>query len=381
MSRLPLIPSAPSAKWRIFRTRWVPVIVFVAGACGSLVLWRSVGTSSTLPGVGEGVRSIVASPQPALLQQLFVEPYQLVNQGDPIATIVAADPRIQFDLLRSELDLARMRVQPSIAEENAMNFERIRVELLRTKSELAIAKVKLELARKDVARNTPLYKEKLVAEDIYELSLNIRDAYQVEVEEKAKAISEIEGRLESLSGLGDPLSGAANEQIVQLESKLRGVSDAAATNFAPIILTAPVTGMIGAIQRHAGEYVIAGEPLVIINSLWSDRVVGYLRQPYMVDPEVGMPVLVTTRTRERKRFHAQITQVGAHVESITNSLAYLRPGFLTDAGLPIVVALPANIQIRPGEVVDLLIRSRHIETVPDANPLPEARSEPKKTHL
>lgn len=377
MSQLPLIPTPPTRKWHNFRVAWVPVIVFVIGTGTSIVLWQNVGTNWTISGVGEGVRSLISSPQPALVHQILVEPYQLVDRGDPIAIIVPADARAQLDLLQSELDLARLRFQPSIAEENAMNFERIRVDVLKTKSELAIARVKLELAEKDVARNAPLHKEKLVSEDIYELSLNIRDVYQVEVAEKAKAIAEIEGRLEGLRDLGDPLSGQRSEPLTALLTKLQRAHVDAATNLAPITLRAPVTGMIGTILRQPGEYLVAGEPLVFINSLWSDRVVGYLRQPYTVDPKVGMAVLLTTRTYQRQRFQAQITQVGAQIESITNTLAYLRTGFLTDAGLPIVVTLPANIRIRPGEVVDMLIRSKKSGNGSGVNPMPEARSEPK----
>jgi multidrug efflux pump subunit AcrA (membrane-fusion protein) len=158
------------------------VLVFFIAGGAVLILWQNIAMSPTLSGVGEGLRSLISSPQPAVLQSILVEPYQVVNKGDAIAIIVPADPRIQFDLFRSELDIARIRSQPSIAEGNAMNFERIRVELLRTKSELAIAREKLVLAERDLQRNTPLFHEKLVSEDIYDLSLKTRDMHKVEVD-------------------------------------------------------------------------------------------------------------------------------------------------------------------------------------------------------
>ena len=367
MNELPVIPTPPSVRWADARVRWVPVLVFFIVGGAVLMLWQTIAMSPTLSGVGEGLRSLISSPQPAVLQRILVEPYQVVNKGDPIAVISPADPRIQFDLFRSELEIARIRLQPSIAEGNAMNYERVRVELLRTKSELAVAKEKLALAERDLQRNTPLFHEKLVSEAIYDLSLKTRDMHKVEVEEKTKAVMEIEKWLEDLSGLGDPLSARASEAQSSLLAELQRAYVSAATNLAPITLVAPITGMVGQIQRQPGEYVVAGEPLIIINSLWSDRVVGYLRQPYRIDPEVGMPVLVTTRTHQHEKFWTQIAQVGTHIEIITNSLAYLKMGAVVDEGLPIVVDLPPNAKIRSGEIVDLLIRPKPGSTDPAVN--------------
>lgn len=289
---------------------------------------------------------------------MLVVPYQMVNQGDPVAVIQPTDTRARLDLLRSAFELARFRSQPSIAEENALNFERIRVELLRAKSDLAVAKVKLELAEKDLARNTPLYQEKLVSEDVYQLSLSTRDMYLAEIKETTRAVTEIESRLENLRRVGDPLSDEGEDDTGELIGELQRAHDEAASDLTPTTLVAPITGMVGVLYRQQGENIVAGEPLISINSPWSERVVGYLRQPYPVDPQTGMKVLVTTRTHQRKKFWSEIVQVGFHLESITNSLAYLRPGLLMDSGLPIVVALPAEAKVRPGEIVDLLVHNQ-----------------------
>lgn len=352
---LPTIPTPPRVIWREFRLRVVPVILF-AGLVGAIaLLWSHVNTAQTLSGVGEGVRSLVTSPQPGLLQELKVRPYQLVNQGDPIAVIRPVDPRMPLDLLKMELDVARMRFQPSVAEQNAMNYEQVRSDLLRTKSELAIAKVNLERALNEVQRNTPLYHEKLVSEDIYDLSLKTRDAFQAEVTEKTKAVQSMEQRLHELQALGDPQLAGPDERVEKLLSRLDVAQASVASNWGPITLVAPVSGMVSVISRQPGEYVLDGEPLVAVHSLWSERVVGYLRQPYPIDPEVGMPVRVTTRNQKRLQFWTSISQVGAQIEVITNALAFVRQGALVDVGLPIVMELPAESHVRPGEVVDLWI--------------------------
>jgi len=86
-----------------------------------------------------------------------------------------------------------------------------------------------------------------------------------------------------------------------------------------------------------------------------------VRQPYYMDPMVGMSVHVTTRERKAKKFWSEITQIGAQVETITNTLAFVRTGYLMDVGLPLVIDIPKGMQIRPGETVDIVFRSKPLE--------------------
>src|SRR5688572_17211337 len=276
MSELPNIPTPASMYWREFRIRFLPVIVFGLVAASCVVLWKYAGVGGGLPAMAEGVRSTVSSPQLGLLQQVKVQPYQMVEAGQPIAVIIPQDPRAQMDILAAELQLARMKFQPTLAQDNAMNFERIRVELLRTKAEVAIAKVNLQRAENEVRRSEPLMKEKLVSEDIYDLAVQTRDAFKVEVEEKGKAVAEIEKRLNELSGLGVPQAIAANDPMSTMLTRLEGLLASSGTNLAPITLVAPISGMVSLVYRQAGENVVEGEPLVAINSVWSDRIVGYM---------------------------------------------------------------------------------------------------------
>ena len=280
----------------------------------------------------------------------------MVQAGDPVAVLRPVDPRVPLDLLQAELQLATMRYQPRLSEQNAMNYERVRADLLRTKAELAIAKVNRERADNEVRRNLPLYQEKLVSEDVYDLSAKARDAYQAEIDEKTKAVAEMESRMEQLRSLGDPQSAPVNEPLATLLTRLEATQANAASNFGPVTLLAPIDGMVSIIYRQSGEYVIEGEPLITIHSPWSERVVGYLRQPYPVEPHIGMRVQIKTRETRPKRFWSKIVQVGAQVVVITNALAFVKQGALVDVGLPIVVDVPPDVQVRPGEIVDLTIR-------------------------
>jgi multidrug resistance efflux pump len=350
------IPMPFWVRWREFRSSVLPVFVFLILVMICLWLWSDAAVANGVPGIADGVRSVVSSPRPAVVQRLFVEPYQIVNAGDPIAVVLPIDPRAELGLLRTEMDLARIGLQPSLAEENTLNFERIRVDLLRTKSELAIARVNLARTENQANRDEKLFNDNLLSEDLYDLSTKTRDAFRAEVVEKSNAVAQIEKRLEELQAFSVPQS-ATNVATAAALERLNGLRLQVATNWFPITLRASISGMVSSISHQPGENTLEGEPIVSIQALNSDRVVGYLRQPYPFEPRVGMEVLITTRERKPRRFTGAVTHIGAQLEIITNSLAFMRVGALVDSGLPIAIALPPDTNVRPGEVLDLSFRS------------------------
>jgi hypothetical protein len=83
-----------------------------------------------------------------------------------------------------------------------------------------------------------------------------------------------------------------------------------------------------------------------------------LHSPILDEPKVGMEVQIRTRGLRREVGLARIVEVGAQLESVP--LALLSPMRLAGAelGLPIDVSLPANLRIRPGELVDITLLSK-----------------------
>lgn len=355
MQKLNPIPTAPSVIWRKIRLNLIPVVVF-GGVVATIVnQWHKLDGSG-IAGVAEGTRSLIMAPQVGVLQDVKVRPYELVKAGQPLATFLPLDPRAKLDLLQSELQIARLRMEPSLADQHALDYERLRVDNLRLRQELALAKVNLQRAENALRRNSQLRQEKLVSEETYDVSVRDRDMYHAEIEEKTKAILEIEDRMAKLRVLGEPEHPGTNQSARAMLAGLDAKILEASSSWSAIPLLAPISGMVHIVNRQAGEYVTEGEPLITINSEKSDRIVAYIRQPYTLEPEVGMEVEVATRTRHRHKFRAEVSQIGAQVEAITNSLAFLRLGALVDAGLPVVVNLPPGENIRPGEIVDISLR-------------------------
>ena len=355
---LPPIPIPFSAVWREFRIQVVPLVVFVIVVCATVYAWKTLPMGGNIRGVGEGLRSVVTSPRIGVLQRMEVQPFQLVKAGDPVATILPFDPAAQLDMLQSDLQLGRLRLEPSVADRNAFDFEQVRVDSLRLRQELAMAKVNLQLADSVLARNEALVKDQLVSRDIYELSVRDRDLYRAEVTEKSAALDAIERRLSELRTLGEPQSPGTNQLVTALIERLERRMAVVETNWSPLTLIAPISGRVHMIHRQETEFVVEGEPLVMIASPRADRIVAYMRQPFTFEPEVGMPVDVLLQHGGVQKFRTTITQVGAQLEAITNALAFVQQGALVDMGLPIILGVPSNVPLRPGETVNIMLRSK-----------------------
>jgi multidrug resistance efflux pump len=356
MDPLPNIPIPLSTRWREFRTRVLPVMFALSALTAAAWLWRHQSLSGNFAGMAEGARAIVSSPQAGSIRDLMVQPFQMVQAGDPVMIVVPTDPRAALDVLQSELEMSRLSAEPSLAERNAMDYERLRFELLRTKSELAGAEVDLQRANSQVQRQKPLFEQNLLSEDAFDLTAKNRDSILAEVRAKSNAVAQMEERLEYLRTFGEPVERTLTNGISGLASSFMARHRSVLTSFGPITLVAPISGMISSVQRRTGEQILPGETIMVVNSPTAERVVGYMRQPYPVQPEIGMEAMLMTRELNRRKYVGSISQVGVQVESVTNSLAVLRPGALFDTGLPIVIDLPPDSDIRPGEIVDIVIR-------------------------
>lgn len=351
MARLPPIPTPPNVLWREFRIRFLPLFAFGLAIVPAVYLWNRVG-SGGIAAMADSPALTVRSQQFGVIERLLVEPNQAVEQGQALALVRPFDLRSVFDRLQLELALQRARSQPSVAEDNAMGFERIRVELLRTESEIEIAKVRLAHAEREAARAGVLHREGLLPQTELRALEEVRDALQAEVQAKQAAVGEIRGRLAALTPIGQPTQ-TPTPTPSPWSAETEALLGAARQSLEPILLVAPRPGVIHYITRQPGETVEPGEGFIGLTPRRSDRIVSYLRQPYPLDLAVGMTVEVTTRERNRRTFSSRVTHVGPRVEAITNNLATIRPNQLYDAGLPFVVAMPPDVDVRPGELVDL----------------------------
>ena len=124
----------------------------------------------------------------------------------------------------------------------------------------------------------------------------------------------------------------------------------------PSILKAPMDGIVSKVLRRSGETVLAGDPIITLSAPRAQRIIGFMRQPLPFEPKVGDPVKVYTRRPHRQVADARIQQVGVQMELVTAPMRIRGFGTAMERGLPVLLNLPAGLEVHPGELVDLMIK-------------------------
>jgi len=189
----------------------------------------------------------------------------------------------------------------------------------------------------------------------YEQAKMELDTLAAEIEGRSTLINSLESSLDKLSMTPPEGSLAASIDPMQAslkvyEEKIR-LTEAELT---PQILHSPIDGTVSRHIRKRGEFLIAGDSITTIIDPHPTHLVGYLPQPFNFNPEPGMLVEVHTRTNPKKRASSHILAVNSHFETLPDTY----PVPPSKRFLPILIAAPAGLELRPGELVDLRIRPK-----------------------
>jgi len=360
MSAPARIPIPLRQRWRDARLRAIPVIVFAGAVAGIVFLWQGYVAAPTMVGQAETLQASVSCYKPGVLAELTVTRFQRVKAGDAVGQVLVTDPKILASSLavaQAEIEMLRIGMRPVATQQrNAMSYDQLRLDWMKQRAQLAMARVNLQLAGSEFHRTEELFKDKIVAERIFDQAKAAQQRSQNEVDELSRLVDEQGENFKQLQitntvELSKITDDSLRAAIAVQESKLRLTED----ELSPITLKAPVDGTVSLINRRAGEAISAGEPIVVIAALNSIRIVGYLRPPITDEPKVGTKVQVRTRGARREVSFAKIIEVGAQLEAVNPVLLGPVKFANVDLGLPIGVSLPASLRIRPGDLVDLTL--------------------------
>lgn len=347
--KLPPIPTPISQRWREFRIQVLPFIIFAATIVAIVYLWRNVVQPAGIVGFVETNQVSIASLQDGLISELYVERFQIVKKDQPIGIVTATDP----ELIKATVEAAKAELRV-LNEQTLVDIIRGRQNLQRLMNDLLEAKLErsAKVAELRYAETNVLSLELLVKQDIgpklqLEAAIATRDSLREEIKGFDAFIVGLEKSLaeENLGAAEESVRKAVMEAVTWKEKELE-------LTLKPATLKAPYDGMVMMVYHHAGEKVIRGEPILSLSTLSATNVIGYVRQPIQRHPQPGDAVQVTTRTTPRRTAPAVVTKVAAQLEPIN-------PGLLSadtprmEVGLPIVVTLPPNLGLLPGEFVDI----------------------------
>src|SRR5207244_3746432 len=123
--------------------------------------------------------------KPGVIAALDVTRFQSVKAGDPVGQVLVTDPKIlasSLAVIEAEIESLRVGLQPIAAQQRtAMDYSQLRLDWMRQRAQLAIAKVNLQLAETDLHRTEELYKDKIVAQRTYDQAKATQERFKNEV--------------------------------------------------------------------------------------------------------------------------------------------------------------------------------------------------------
>ena len=370
------IPIPPGARFREFRIRFVPYLAFAGAAVATLWLWRGYVGPATLVGEAESVRGIVSSLGPGRIAQVQVDALQRVTAGQVLARVITAEPRVleaQIALSQARIGLIRAGNDSDLRKQNSrVNLENLRLDWMSKRVDWLSAKARsayrqLELARLEKLRSGltnagSAHPMPVLSQD--DLDVSRRDAAieEAAVQELEQLVTQIGEAIQQM-GTGRSPGQESSSTTAAIEVETRNV-DLIEAQLMPVDLRAPFDGVVSVVHRWSGETVQAGEPILTVSQERPSRVVAFVRQPLQIDARPGLKVEVRSRARTREIGVGEVIRVGAQLEPIFPSLLP-RTGASSppdgggrssvENGLPILVSLPPDVSVLPGEVVDLRV--------------------------
>ena len=369
------IPTPAGTLFREFRIQAFPYIAFMLVVGLTVWLWRGYVGPATWVGEVESVRGVVSSVGPGRLAQLQVDALQRVTAGQVVARVITVEPRIleaQISLSKARIDLIRVGDSDLRKQNSRVNLESLRLNWMSRRVDWLSAKARsayrqLEFARIEKLRSgvssvggtAPL---PVMSQNDLDISHRDTAIEEATVKELEQLVAQIGGTIQQLSA--NRLEGqdsSSTSAAIEVESKNLDLLE---SQMMPIDLVAPFDGVVSVVHRWSGETIQAGEPILTVSQEKPSRVVAFIRQPIQIQAQLGMKVEIRARGGRREMGVGEVLRIGSQLEPISSTLlpktsglpsGGISGGTAIENGLPVLVSLPANLTLYPGEVVDLRV--------------------------
>ena len=359
--------------------RIVPVVVWGLTVAVAATLYTRKRGQPALVAIADAVRVSVEAELPGRIRRVHVSADAWVEHDQVVASLDDRELRLRLEEAKAELtrisaELARetARVNESVKERRgsaesalrrfARDLEQAQVEYLSAVADQEEDRIRLQGLELRLERSKKLSSEDMVAKARLDDDRTARDALDKLIKERSTMLEQMKTRRaaakrryeqqlkaqSSESGREHLLVATVFEKASKVqEHRLEQIR----LEISRLLLRAPMAGVVETIVRHEGEFVSAGQSVVRILRPQASRVTAYVSEKDSLAILPGSPVELVRSADPRQVYKSTIGSIGRRVVQVPARID--PPNAPRRWALPLQVALPDGIEVRPGESFSL----------------------------
>jgi multidrug resistance efflux pump len=378
MNNVKRIPIPWTHRWRRLRYSVLPGAFFVVTLGMTIWLWQREHSLPNATGEVEAVRLDVAASTDGILVPISRGQWSLfetVTAHDVIARLDDQLVKAQLEVLQKEVTRLNSEIQAVGAKEQAAESDRMqshlqessrlswqmessRLDVLDRQVQVEFDRIELKRSQLRLKYMESMFEKTMLPEMDYQNEKLLCDQVEERLADHTKALEQAVKQEEAARERLKSLPDYQKLELETLLAPLRNAIDAQQARIkelqlqiANLEIRAPITGTICAIYRWPGQAVRSGDPVMTIAADNSRYIVSYIRQEQIIRPKPGTPVLVKARGPKTETLASAVERVGSQMELIP--LHQRRNAQLPEWGIPVRIAMPDKLAIRPGELVDI----------------------------
>ena len=377
------VPTRVRMAFRAGRLRMhvLPVIVWVGVLAIVVVLLRHRAQRFEVLGMAQGQTYQVAATTDGRLKSVHVQLFDRVQKGYELAVMdtVVDNETLQEQVnivqaevkhLQAQLAPIQEQVEAEIANlENEkvaalrrymVDVENARLRTLEMKALLESDRIVMDNLIVEVRIAEDLLEQGVVAAYEVEKAQTMYDALAKKVEENEHVLTQAvrdlvaaQKRLERYDQL-EPQTATADSamEVIQraITVQMQLIAELEARR-KPLVLTAPISGLVRLILHRAGEAILAGEPILTISEAEPGDVVAYVSEGQLSDIHDNMEVKIIKMGKEPMVVSSQVVYLGPGMELMPERL-WRNPN-IPQWGRPMLIKIPPSLDLVPGELVGI----------------------------
>lgn len=379
--RIPL-----SRRWQIWRRRVLPLAVWLTAVGVAMHLMNQQTQRLDIPAVLDTSTTSIIPLVDGSIYSLNVDLYDTVTAGQVVGLL--DDATIRAELMAAERELDRLhstltataqttrrerRTLEQQEEDDLRRFiqaeEQARLDLLDRIVTQEADMATLQRLKAQLDRLEPLESDYTIDYLTIENLRRQLETLKTKVEENKEAIRVAREQLQEKtwrrqerenmlhpdydpSVVLQPLRDAIQVQQAAIEQ--------ISARREQLVLKSPLSGKVTQMLHRSGESVMAGDPLLMISSPQSSRLIAYVDEETVGHISVGQPVEVYSHHQPQDIFEGKVVKISAAMEELPIRLR--QNPIMPQWGLPVMIGqIPEEIVTNsyPGERFYLRLLSRN----------------------